>query len=210
MIIYIICAKTFRTRKNFPGSNATLLPGFLGLCPVHLPIYLKTLVNWCSIVQSCILCPMWGYALYTFQRVEWKRVASSEKYYLMHCHAVQCTVRKLSRYGIAPIHLCPHQGSKQPSWDTKISPNLGWFQRKIWVADEKGYRKWKTKERERWHLGTFGSEFYILLHFLSALSSNLNGEDHQVFSLPLQVNLLVKPNQTKFCISNRENASTSL
>ena len=33
LIILIICAKTFRTRKNFPGSNATLLPGFLGLCP---------------------------------------------------------------------------------------------------------------------------------------------------------------------------------
>ena len=31
MIIFIIRAKTFRTRKNFPGSNATLLPGFLGL-----------------------------------------------------------------------------------------------------------------------------------------------------------------------------------
>ena len=30
-MIYIIRAKTFRTRKNFPGSNATLLPGFLGL-----------------------------------------------------------------------------------------------------------------------------------------------------------------------------------
>ena len=31
MNISIIRAKTFRTRKNFPGSNASLLPGFLGL-----------------------------------------------------------------------------------------------------------------------------------------------------------------------------------
>ena len=28
----IIRAKTLRMRKNFPGSNATLLPRFLGLC----------------------------------------------------------------------------------------------------------------------------------------------------------------------------------
>ena len=31
---YNIRAKIFRTRKNFPGSNATALPGFLGLCDV--------------------------------------------------------------------------------------------------------------------------------------------------------------------------------
>ena len=31
MIFHSIRAKTFRTRKNFPGSNATLLPEFLGL-----------------------------------------------------------------------------------------------------------------------------------------------------------------------------------
>ena len=31
MPFYIIRAKIFRTRKNFPGSNASLLPGFLGL-----------------------------------------------------------------------------------------------------------------------------------------------------------------------------------
>ena len=27
----------YHTRKNFPGSNATLLPGFLGLCRTHGP-----------------------------------------------------------------------------------------------------------------------------------------------------------------------------
>ena len=36
MIFSIIRAKTFRTRKNFPGSNATLLPGFLGLCLAYM------------------------------------------------------------------------------------------------------------------------------------------------------------------------------
>ena len=34
----VIRAKTFRTRKNFPGSNATLLPRFLGLCPLSQDI----------------------------------------------------------------------------------------------------------------------------------------------------------------------------
>ena len=31
MIIFIIRAKTFRTRKHFAGGNATMPPGFLGL-----------------------------------------------------------------------------------------------------------------------------------------------------------------------------------
>ena len=31
-IIFTIRAKIFRTRKNLPGSNATLLPVILGLC----------------------------------------------------------------------------------------------------------------------------------------------------------------------------------
>ena len=30
-VFSVVRAKTFRTRKNFPGSNATLLPRFLGL-----------------------------------------------------------------------------------------------------------------------------------------------------------------------------------
>ena len=39
-------AKTFRTRKNFPGSNATMLPTFFCLC--HK---LKLLSNPCSVNQ---------------------------------------------------------------------------------------------------------------------------------------------------------------
>ena len=40
MIIFIIRAKTFRTRKNFLDSNASLLQGFLGLfIPFMQPLY---------------------------------------------------------------------------------------------------------------------------------------------------------------------------
>ena len=31
-VFSVVSAKTFQTHKNFPGSNATLLPRFLGLC----------------------------------------------------------------------------------------------------------------------------------------------------------------------------------
>ena len=50
MVIYIIRAKTFRTRKNFPGSNATLLPGFLGLwtAPIQHPYKCPSLLIWRS------------------------------------------------------------------------------------------------------------------------------------------------------------------
>ena len=37
----VIRTKTFRTRKNFPGSNVTLLPRFWGLCCTD------TLFEWC-------------------------------------------------------------------------------------------------------------------------------------------------------------------
>ena len=50
----VIRAKTFRTRKNFPGSNATLLPRFLGLW--------GPLTCWMSVlrVPSLAGCQFWG------------------------------------------------------------------------------------------------------------------------------------------------------
>ena len=40
-VFSVVRAKTFQTRKNFPGSNVTLLPRFLGLCCTD------TLFEWC-------------------------------------------------------------------------------------------------------------------------------------------------------------------
>ena len=41
MTISIIHAKTFRTRKNFPESNACALQGFLGLCLSGIPYMIQ-------------------------------------------------------------------------------------------------------------------------------------------------------------------------
>ena len=51
-MIYIIRAKTFRTRKNFPGSNATLLPGFLGLCTTLALVHHGTIITRTKVLET--------------------------------------------------------------------------------------------------------------------------------------------------------------
>ena len=58
MVFSVIRAKTFRTRKNFPGSNAKLLPRFLGLCIIITITIFTIIIN--IVITKIVYLLSWG------------------------------------------------------------------------------------------------------------------------------------------------------
>ena len=103
--------------------------GFLGQPSCTIPVYQTYTSNhylhrWTNALQfSSVFCAL---CVCTVHISDERIPCSAVTYCLMlPSKAMQCSAVHKLRYGIAPIHLCQHQGSKQPSWDTKISLNLG-------------------------------------------------------------------------------------
>ena len=115
--------------------------------------------NRCFAVQFCVFCLV----CFCIVHISDNRIEYLVKWNTVSCKPMQCVNWDMSA-----------RGSKQPSCDTKISLNLGWW-RWRWKAEDgddfedkvgwwgSGWRGsvGKGTKKERWHLGTFGPDLHL-------------------------------------------------